>query len=93
MMSLNPSISTCSSAWCSLSGNGVVTPPRRKRIEIDNYVQSAIELERGTEMGRFNMGSTVILLFAKNSIQWNQDLAAEQPLLMGQAIGSVTSAK
>jgi len=39
---------------------GVVTPPAGKRITQWEYEQDAPELERGAEMGRFNMGSTVI---------------------------------
>jgi phosphatidylserine decarboxylase len=40
-------------------------------------------------MGRFNMGSTVILLFGKDRIRWLQGLQAEQALHMGQQLGSL----
>lgn len=46
-----------------------------------------ISLEKGDEMGRFNMGSTVILLFEAEKIRWAQDLAAGSPVRMGQSIG------
>ncbi len=42
---------------------------------------------RGEEMGRFNMGSTVILLSPKNSIVWAEGLASGQTVRMGQTIG------
>ncbi len=46
-----------------------------------------IELHQGDEMGRFNMGSTVILLFGPGQAHWLEDLAADQPVQMGQLIG------
>ena len=69
--------------------SGLVTPPPRPRIEVENCQQSAIELERGAEMGRFNMGSTVILLFGKDRIRWLHGLQAGQSLQMGQQLGSL----
>ena len=67
--------------------SGLVTPPPRGRIEVDNMQQAGIALARGAEMGRFNMGSTVILLFGRNRISWLEGLRAEKPLRMGQALG------
>ncbi len=67
--------------------SGLVTPPPRAQIEADNMQQRGIELERGAEMGRFNMGSTVILLFGRNRVNWLEGLRAEQPVRMGQALG------
>ena len=46
-----------------------------------------ITLKKGEEMGRFNMGSTVILLFGNKQMQWAQTLAPEQSVQMGQLIG------
>jgi phosphatidylserine decarboxylase len=66
---------------------GLVTPPPRKQIEVQNYQEAGITLERGAEMGRFNMGSTVILLFAPNRVDWQQGLGAEHPVQMGQRLG------
>jgi phosphatidylserine decarboxylase len=68
---------------------GLVTPPRRPGVEAEDYQQADIELSRGEEMGRFNMGSTVILLFGKNRVRWLDGLQAEQAVQMGQALGSV----
>ena len=44
-------------------------------------------LARGEEMGRFNMGSTVILLFPPGRIEWRQDLCAGRSVRMGEPIG------
>ena len=40
-------------------------------------------------MGRFNMGSTVILLFPKNVMQWSDDMMAEKVIVMGESIAHV----
>ncbi len=47
-------------------------------------------LKRGQEMGRFNMGSTVILLFPGNAVQWDSRLRPGLPVRMGQDIGALT---
>ena len=67
--------------------SGLVTPPHRSQIETSDLREKNIELERGAEMGRFNMGSTVILLFGDNTVEWLDTLQAEQPLFMGQTLG------
>ena len=66
---------------------GLVTPPHRSRIEVRNFRPGEVRLERGAELGRFNMGSTVIVLFPPGRIDWRQDLAAEQPVQVGQRLG------
>jgi phosphatidylserine decarboxylase len=40
-------------------------------------------------MGRFNMGSTVILLFGPDRVSWSRGLVAEMPLRMGQPLGEI----
>lgn len=70
---------------------GTVTPASR-RISTWGYGQSpepAIRLARGAELGRFNMGSTVILLFGPGSTKWSEDLTAGRPVRMGDTIGHV----
>lgn len=49
----------------------------------------AITLEKGAEMGRFNMGSTVILLMENNSINWLPDFSADNPVTMGKALARI----
>ncbi len=48
-----------------------------------------LELARGAEMGRFNMGSTVILLFPPGRIAWHADLRAGRVVRMGEPIGRI----
>ncbi len=70
---------------------GLVTPPHRRQIEATDFSDRDISLQRGSEMGRFNMGSTVILLFGEQAVRWQTMLVAEAPLRMGEAIGSVVN--
>jgi phosphatidylserine decarboxylase len=67
--------------------HGVVTPPTGKSIYSWTYEKQPVQLQRGAEMGRFNMGSTVIVLFGKDAVQWESGLAAGKKIKMGQLIG------
>ncbi|MGE5138429.1 MAG: archaetidylserine decarboxylase [Rudaea sp.] len=67
---------------------GTITPPRSRRIRRWDYTaeHSPPVLERGEEMGRFNMGSTVIVLFGPGRARW--DIALGTKVAMGQQIGT-----
>ena len=66
--------------------SGLVTPPRGKKISDYDYSHTRKEIAKGAEMGRFNMGSTVILLTPKK-VEWLPHIKAEQTVKMGQLIG------
>jgi phosphatidylserine decarboxylase len=55
--------------------------------QYNNREAPGILLQRGAEMGRFNMGSTVILLFSRGQAEWLPGLQAEQPVRIGQELG------
>lgn len=68
---------------------GVVNPSmgmRQKRDRYDLKDSPVIDLARGDEMGRFNMGSTVILLFGQNRINWDKSLVAGTAVQLGQQL-------
>lgn len=71
---------------------GTVTPSssRHKVTALHYGENNAIQLERGQEMGRFNMGSTVILLFPDQVMEWNKTFQSDDPVIMGQQMGSIT---
>lgn len=72
--------------------SGVETPPHGYGVRIRDYPKSgnaAVKLKRGEEMGRFNMGSTVILLFGKDRVEWLESLAATDSVKMGQALANL----
>jgi phosphatidylserine decarboxylase len=68
---------------------GEITPPAGRRVRRWRYDDRHIELAAGAEMGRFNMGSTVILLFGEGRVAWEDGLRPEATVRMGQKIGRV----
>ncbi len=66
---------------------GLITPPKGKKITAERYENRTISLKKGDEMGRFNMGSTVILLTG-SQIKWLDTLKNGHVLKMGEAITS-----
>lgn len=52
----------------------------------EDFADAALDLTAGAEMGRFYLGSTVVLLFEPGRIAWHDDLKPGDPLRMGQAI-------
>jgi len=70
--------------------HGLVTPPQRANISHESYAdEKALQLQRGDEMGRFNMGSTIIVLL-ENPALWRQDMQSGDAVRMGQFIGQVS---
>lgn len=49
-----------------------------------------IAIDKGGELGMFEMGSTVILLFQKGRVRWDASLTPDAPVRLGQRIGAVT---
>ena len=66
------------------SWEGQITPPYSKSVKCYNYLDQKIRLEKGDELGRFNMGSTVIILMSNDFP--NLSLEEGQALKMGQSI-------
>ena len=64
---------------------GLITPPNSKQIIHLDYDEHR-QFNKGDEMGRFNMGSTVILLL-ENSKDWQPALAEGSPVQLGEMIG------
>ena len=71
--------------------HGPVAPRRPRRLERLPVASAAggapFAAARGEEIGRFNMGSTVILLFPPGTIEWRAGLASGQTVRMGEPIG------
>jgi len=67
--------------------SGRITPSRKRDITTIHYDSKTVSLKKGEEMGRFNMGSTVILLFCKDSMAWHQTMVTGRKFLMGEQLG------
>ncbi len=75
-------VSSMETVW-----SGVVTPPRGRRITHGDWSNHHYSLKRGDELGRFNMGSTVILLMTAAGVSSVEDMEAGDPVIMGQKLG------
>jgi phosphatidylserine decarboxylase len=64
---------------------GNITPAARRLVT--RIRCPSLTLEKGAELGRFNMGSTVILLFEPNRVEWHSMLRAGSVVQLGQSIG------
>jgi len=77
-------VSSTETVWA-----GEVTPTNSKSVTVTEYTDNDITLARGAEMGRFNMGSTVILLVPPGTMKDTVRLRAGDPLLLGQKLGDI----
>jgi phosphatidylserine decarboxylase len=73
--------------------HGVVNPPRTREIREWRYDDQDIRLEKGQEMGRFLLGSTVVMLFPKNVVAFHADWAPTRPVKLGEAMASYVGAE
>ena len=69
--------------------HGVVNPPRTREPREWRYDDQEIVLAKGAEMGRFLLGSTVILLFPQNVLTFTPDWAPTKPVRLGEAMGTL----
>ena len=77
-------VSSIETTW-----HGVVTPPTIESVRTWQYQENAPVIDKGEEMGRFNMGSTIIVLFGKDKIQWEENFKADKLVNLGEKIGTV----
>ncbi|MBS1145380.1 MAG: Phosphatidylserine decarboxylase [Proteobacteria bacterium] len=68
--------------------HGTVNPPRPGVVREWRYDEQNIVLQKGDEMGRFLLGSTVVMLFPKDTLAFNPDWAPARALRMGEAMGA-----
>jgi phosphatidylserine decarboxylase len=70
--------------------HGVVNPPRTRAPREWRYDDQEIHLAQGEEMGRFLLGSTVVLLFPKDTLAFAPDWAPAGPVRMGEAMATAS---
>jgi phosphatidylserine decarboxylase len=69
--------------------HGVVSPPRPGKMREWRYDDREVRLERGDEMGRFLLGSTVVLLFPPGPLAFNPSWTPGGTIRMGEAMASL----
>jgi phosphatidylserine decarboxylase len=77
-------VASMSTVW-----EGVITPASVLKIRHWHYVENAVSLAKGEELGRFQLGSTVIVLFSANRMQWSEHLTLQKNVQFGENIGCV----
>ena len=77
-------VSSTETVWA-----GEVTPTKNKEVSVTNYPNENIALGKGDEMGRFNMGSTVILLMPPDTLKPLDGLGAGDAVRLGQKLGVI----
>jgi len=73
--------------------HGVVNPPRPGHIRRWTYQESPIDLPQGAELGRFLLGSTVIVLWPRGTLRFDPSWSPGATVRMGQALGTAREAK
>lgn len=71
-------VRSIATAWA-----GTIAPNKNKDISIYEYAARNLSFPKGSEIGKFFMGSTVICLFEKDKIDFNKDMQSGQPTRMG----------
>nr|WP_320009876.1 archaetidylserine decarboxylase [uncultured Desulfobulbus sp.] len=71
--------------------HGVVNAERPATVRQWPYQQDAVVLKKGEEMGHFSLGSTVILLFPKNTLALNPQWREGRTIRMGESMGNLLS--
>lgn len=74
-------VSSMETVWA-----GTITPPRGRRVTTGDWSRRDIELERGAELGRFNMGSTVIVLLPPGAVSTLAELGPHDTVRVGEKL-------
>lgn len=68
--------------------HGVINAKRHGRLSEWSYADQHIALKQGEEMGRFLLGSTVVMLFQRGTIDFNPAWAPEGAVRCGEMMGT-----
>ena len=68
--------------------DGQIAPFASRDIATSLYPYQNITLNKGDEMGRFKLGSTAVILFAKDKMHWDEKFSAGTPTKMGEPMAT-----
>lgn len=66
----------------------IINPPRKPNVHTWDYSDQNIHLKQNDEMGRFLLGSTVVLLFQQDALQFNADWQPARAVRLGEVMGN-----
>ena len=66
--------------------HGQINPPRTGTLRQWDYAKGQVSLQQGEEMGRFLLGSTVVMLFPQGPLQFNPQWAPVRAIQLGEAM-------
>ena len=69
--------------------HGAVRLPRSRRVREWHYAEGSVSLRQGEEMGRFMLGSTVVLLFPDRDLRFDPSWQPGGPVRLGQAMAKL----
>ena len=67
--------------------HGVVNPPRPGQLREWRYEDQQLLFKQGEEMGRFLLGSTVVMLFPQGTLQFNAEWSPQREIRLGENMG------
>jgi phosphatidylserine decarboxylase len=76
-------VGSMSTVW-----HGIVNPPRSRAVREWHHDGTEIALQKGQEMGRFLLGSTVVMLFPKGTLDFNPAWQPTKAIRMGETMGN-----
>jgi phosphatidylserine decarboxylase len=72
--------------------HGLVNPPRSASVRTWDYAPGEVVLRQGDEMGRFLLGSTVVLLWPRNTLDFVNHWVSGGPVHLGEAMAHLPAA-
>ena len=80
-------VGSMATVWHS-GQHGIINPPRSRKPRSWFYDSKNIQLQQGQEMGRFLLGSTVVMLFEKDALEFNADWQPARAIQLGEHMGN-----
>lgn len=77
-------VGSIETAWA-----GTITPRKKQQLAFWDYNNQNITFKKGEIIGSFKLGSTVILLFPKNTVDWHNIYTTDTVINMGQSLGTI----
>ncbi len=82
-------VGSMETTWAGIVAPDAGSNPRQISTSSYQHLSSPIRFEKGEEMGRFRLGSTVVMVMPKGTVSWQSNQEAGKTVRMGEAFGSL----